>query len=282
MIRPLLILFLLVTCTFSAQAQKIEIIEPAILECEYQKRMVTDTLDRENDYRTTNLKLRIGKQTSMFYAPEDFRWDSLSTNWDLKHQLAHEITEKSNGSQSLWGNEKERIYKNYPTGKIRMYNHFSLMDWVCTEDWEKPEWALLDSVKTVLDYSCQLAVSRYRGRTWYAWFTFDIPISEGPWKLCGLPGLILEAYDEHKDYSFTAIGIRQQNIPPVGIYDYSEYDWATTTRKKYNETWFKYIHEDIGAKMSAAYSSYGLNVKIDKNRKLPHRNYELMETDYHK
>ena len=37
----------------------------------------------------------------------------------------------------------------------------------------------------------------------------DIPISDGPWKLCGLPGLILRAYDHSNSFIFNCVGIYQ-------------------------------------------------------------------------
>lgn len=58
-----------------------------------------------------------------------------------------------------------------------------------------------------MGYTCQLAKATFKSRTWYAWYSEDIPMNEGPWKLCGLPGLILRAYDQSKQYVFDAIGM---------------------------------------------------------------------------
>jgi len=49
---------------------------------------------------------------------------------------------------------------------------------------------------------CQKAEGDFRGRHYIAWFSNKILIPDGPWKLCGLPGLILEAYDEKKTVYF--------------------------------------------------------------------------------
>ena len=55
----------------------------------------------------------------------------------------------------------------------------------------------------------RLATADFRGRRWTAWFATDIPVSDGPWKLGGLPGLILEAYDEGQQHVFTAVGLER-------------------------------------------------------------------------
>ena len=36
---------------------------------------------------------------------------------------------------------------------------------------------------TVASFDCQKAECDFRGRRWEAWFTPEIPVSEGPWKL---------------------------------------------------------------------------------------------------
>ena len=80
------------------------------------------------------------------------------------------------------------------------------------EQLEVPNWQLIpDSTTTIIGYRCLLAKALFKGRTWYAWYSEDIPISEGPWKISGLPGLVLLAYDQNKQYIFNAIGMSTLN-----------------------------------------------------------------------
>ena len=58
---------------------------------------------------------------------------------------------------------------------------------------------ITDETKKIGTYEVQKATARFRGRDYTAWFTSEIPLPYGPWKLVGLPGLILEAYDTNKE-----------------------------------------------------------------------------------
>ena len=69
-----------------------------------------------------------------------------------------------------------------------------------------------------------MATANYHGRDWTAWFTPDIPLQEGPWKLCGLPGLILEANESTGQHSFIATGLEVSNQEIVPIYPFRQYD----------------------------------------------------------
>lgn len=78
-------------------AQRVEIIESALLECEYYKRVVTDTLDRKNDYKADYARLRIGKNTSMFYYPKQLHWDSLGIDKKSQTMAFLEYSQKTGG-----------------------------------------------------------------------------------------------------------------------------------------------------------------------------------------
>ena len=54
--------------------------------------------------------------------------------------------------------------------------------------------------KKIGKYLCSKATTNFRGRKYIVWYTEEIPLRFGPWKLTGLPGLILEAYDETLKY----------------------------------------------------------------------------------
>ncbi len=104
------------------------------------------------------------------------------------------------------------IYKNYPQkGEMvtidMFWGYFSY-----TEKLEKPAWTITDEKKEILTYKCQKATANYLGRNWTAWFTLEIPVPEGPWKLCGLPGIILEASDADRHYTFKCISIKRSEL----------------------------------------------------------------------
>ncbi|QDO93096.1 GLPGLI family protein [Formosa sediminum] len=64
---------------------------------------------------------------------------------------------------------------------------------------------------TILGQLCNKAVGEFRGRRYIAWFAMDIPVRYGPWKLQGLPGLILKIKDTASKVDFLAISLNLEN-----------------------------------------------------------------------
>lgn len=56
-------------------------------------------------------------------------------------------------------------------------------------------WNLMQDTTIINSVFCRKAVCTWRGRNYIAWYAPSIPISNGPWKFGGLPGLIMEVYD---------------------------------------------------------------------------------------
>ena len=80
------------------------------------------------------------------------------------------------------------------------------------------QWEILTDTGTIAGIPVRKAKSRFRGRCFTAWYAPRIPLDNGPWKLGGLPGLILEAYDEKKEVVFRFrslryLGRRQLSLP---------------------------------------------------------------------
>ncbi|GAA5085626.1 hypothetical protein GCM10023210_06650 [Chryseobacterium ginsengisoli] len=71
-------------------------------------------------------------------------------------------------------------------------------------------WDLSNEFKIIGKYKCQKAMTKKYGRTWIAWFTEEIPFPFGPYKFNKLPGLILEVYDDKKDYIFSMYSFKKR------------------------------------------------------------------------
>ncbi len=67
----------------------------------------------------------------------------------------------------------------------------------------KIAWKLFpNQKKKIAGFTCYKAEGDFRGRHYVAWYCPDLPYPYGPWKLHGLPGLILEAYDSKRKVNF--------------------------------------------------------------------------------
>jgi len=72
-------------------------------------------------------------------------------------------------------------------------------------------WTLTDDTLTIGGYYCQTATCKFRGVEWHVCYTEEIPSSAGPWRLRGLPGLIVKA--ENEAHTFCLIELRQEYTP---------------------------------------------------------------------
>ncbi len=115
------------------------------------------------------------------------------------------------------------VFTDISKGNLRLYSKFGEDTGYYDEPLSEMEWQIGDSVKTILGYECIKAEADYHGRKWTAWFATELPVSFGPWKLHGLPGLILEAEADNGN-SFVATGIEKTDRIISPMYSANEYD----------------------------------------------------------
>ena len=142
-----------------------------------------------------------------------------------------------------------------------------------TEPYETQSWEIGDSTKNILGYDCLMASSDYHGRHWTVWFTPDIPIQDGPWKLSGLPGLILEAQEESGQHQFTATGINapaKPITPNLGADHYEKTDRISMLKA------LRKFEDNPVAGLSA---SMGVSIKVRQEVKVD-KTLDFLETDY--
>ena len=130
------------------------------------------------------------------------------------------------------GGQPNFVYKHIPAeGKLTFATYH--VDWFkYSEPIPALQWKIEGKDSVIAGYHCQAATTSLRGRQWRAWFTLDIPVSDGPWKLCGLPGLILRATDEQGYFDFDCTGITSVEIPPIRLV---KKNYTDCTPEKYFE-----------------------------------------------
>lgn len=75
------------------------------------------------------------------------------------------------------------------------------------EELPKIDWKLTTEEKKIGNIACKKATAFFRGRNYIVWYTEAIPVTVGPWKLNGLPGLILEATDKTGEVYFSTVKV---------------------------------------------------------------------------
>lgn len=157
-----------------------------------------DTLHKEE------LVLRIGK-TSTYYGSYPFSAviePREATPPPPSGGVTRVYTGRPMAVVSDWGITTWYLAQNPTEKKLTRYESVGLAGYEVEEKFPVINWKVTAMTKTIGGYTCQQATATYAGRNYTAWFTSDLPFSVGPWKLNGLPGVILEAYDDKEEVFF--------------------------------------------------------------------------------
>ncbi|UFH32837.1 GLPGLI family protein [Chryseobacterium sp. C-71] len=197
-----------------------------IYDVEYKKDSTQNTTVKENYH------LDIESETMKYYPRDFFIGDSLVTNnlqiangtrFNTSHIITHQI-----GSAD--------------------YDYYDVLENVVLKLASKniQDWKLTDEKKKVKDLNLQKATTSWGGRNWIAWFTADIPFQEGPYKFHGLPGLIVELFDDKNDYKFELVKTQKIIKPVKNTYiDYMLGNSVSVDDQKYRDSKLKYYDSPV-------------------------------------
>ena len=216
---------------------------------------------------------------SKFYNPMTNWIDSINSTpegkakYEAMQPKVH-TSESMRGMPARW--EKMYVEKNRIDNFVKEYDTIGDERYYSKEPIPEISWVICDSTKTILGYECMEAMADFRGRHWTVFFAPEIPLSEGPWKLSGLPGLILEAKESCGQYSYTADAIQKipGEVPPV----YQENLYEPIDRKEMLK-FKREFTENFGAIITAQTSGKNLRPSQFKSLQLK-ADLDFLETDY--
>lgn len=242
-----IIIFTLISLTsLYAYTQEPMVIDTTIIMCSYEYVRKVDTLT--NQEREDLIYLEIGTKWSKSYSYYTHRQDSLKSTKDGQKELRRllgianrEIQKNKNADpkEMPFARLKPIVYKDYNGRRITVLDRLRSSGnyYMYEEDMDLQDWSFIeDSTKTILGHECQMATCKFRGRIWSAWFSLDIPITDGPWKFNGLPGLILEAYDIGNQHHFTINGLQKGETEPI-LYGCIGIDIKEFTKTSHSNFW---------------------------------------------
>lgn len=244
-------------------------------------RYTENSVYRNGVKRQRTFHLLANAARSKFFSPRSETIDSLTYTPGGKEKLK-EMQKAALNAMLAQGaiytdklpTKKENVYviKNTADSTITFYDLIGSDEPVYyTEPFAEMQWELADSTKTILGYECFKAETDYHGRHWTAWFTPEIPISDGPWKFHGTPGLILEVTDGG-DYGYTAVDLGNSNKNPGEVYGADNY--TRTDRKKILRAQRAIADNPIGALAAKG-------IKVTAFKESPDaKKSDFMETDY--
>lgn len=174
--------------------------EPALARVLYDFTHINDTLQPDKPHKE-EMVLYIGKHASLYgtYTLERMnqlikkQMDDPAFDGNLTITRSAHIT-----NESYYARPADRIFKQV--------NRLAGDSYILEVAYPTIDWQLTDKTKTIGGYKVQQATGHFKGRDYTAWFTTELPFQSGPWKLLGLPGLVLEVADSRNEVAFRYAG----------------------------------------------------------------------------
>ena len=109
--------------------------------------------------------------------------------------------ENGNRFISIPNKKKQLIFTYSKNKKIKELKYFKDI-FLVVDTLIIPKWDIKNETSIIGGFKCQKATTFFKGREYVVWFTTEITTFFGPWKLNGLPGLIVLANDKRNEVYF--------------------------------------------------------------------------------
>jgi GLPGLI family protein len=202
--HSLILILALLTSDVPAFSQYVE---PVLVSITYKFVYVND-VNKRNEPVTTLMVLHVGKQNSRYNNAilenenKDMQRKAAAAAANPTPVSGRVVAGRPATTVNSPGMSEEKMYQLPLENKILHRATLGMQAYDMEMPLIKIDWQIADGNREIGGYKCQKATGVFAGRTYTAWFTTDLPFRYGPWKLSGLPGLILEAVDSKNEVSF--------------------------------------------------------------------------------
>lgn len=156
-----------------------------------------------------------------------------------KNSLKKEVAQEANHVDIIQSGIERFIAADVNSDLLICKEKINSDTYIVSENIPKINWKLEDEITKKIDrYTCYKATANFRGRNYTAWYSLDYPIQMGPWKFNGLPGLIMEIYDDTNRYYWGVMQIKFTNdevVFPSEVNLYENIDLKKYVELRYNK-----------------------------------------------
>jgi GLPGLI family protein len=197
-------IFLLISSLVPAQ----ELTDKFKYKATYDLTWQIDSTNSESIQNET-MVLFIGDEISRFSSEGQYTADSIKEAYKDRERTQQSFNEMR--SKMPMSALNFYVFKRQNSAQVSFTEKIVKDNYWYIQDIDDLNWEILPETKEVAGFVAQKAKASFSGRDYTAWFTTEIPISEGPYKFRGLPGLILEILDNKGYYTFKLTGFKELN-----------------------------------------------------------------------
>lgn len=206
----------------------------------YKSDYSPDSLDQDNQRTEYWVLYGMGNDHSFFTTVKNISMDSIkrverekgnsfgpSMEWyDANGTKIRTVVSKDLKNEEIEVHDK--MAPNVP--EVYMYAESDVLDWELTED-----------TLHIGEAVCSGARVSFGGREWQAWFNPEVPVTDGPYKFYGLPGLIFRVEDATGSWRFSLVELEKEE----GSFPYNGADkkHIKITKKEFNKN-KRYLYDN--------------------------------------